>query len=82
MKMRESARVPNANDDQPGPMRAHQDQDHGRWVPQGDQQQPPTHRTRVVGEVIDAVGEDGKTASRAERQRHEREKGALLPTRG
>jgi len=27
MKMRESARLPNANDDQPGPMRAHQDND-------------------------------------------------------
>jgi len=34
---------------------------------------PQAPRPGAVGEVIDAVGEDGKTASQAERQRQERE---------
>jgi predicted metal-dependent peptidase len=41
--------------------------------PAGEQQESQPCRPGAVGEVIDAVGEDGKCASQAERQRQERE---------
>jgi predicted metal-dependent peptidase len=39
----------------------------------GQQQQPQPRRPGAVGEVVDAVGEDGNAASQAERLRQERE---------
>jgi predicted metal-dependent peptidase len=51
---------------EPGPTASNSSSDH---------EPPPMPHPGAVGEVMDAVGDDGKTASQAERQRQEREWG-------
>jgi predicted metal-dependent peptidase len=71
MKARKSGGPPDAVDTAPGPGASPSGTSVG--TPQGDEAQPQRRSPGRVGEVIDASGEDGNTASQAERMRQERE---------
>ncbi|MBV9083611.1 MAG: hypothetical protein JOZ62_13105 [Acidobacteriaceae bacterium] len=71
MRARKSGEAPDAADTAPGPGASSSGSSVG--TPRGNETLPQPRSPGRVGEVIDAVGEDGKIASQAERMRQERE---------